>query len=129
MFPWQAWPLPVNDAACSKHSFPVNEAARPEASTIPACRVSRLSSSDSSRSRVDWGSSPSAKRSSPRGPNVASAKDWVATAPSPPRAHGTTAPTARNFDCVATPTSLASGSAATMENVMNTGSAGRGMRT
>lgn len=32
-------------------------------------------------------------------------------------------------DCVATPTSLASGSAATIENVMSTGSAGRGRRT
>ena len=117
MLPWHAYPSPVTEAACSKQSLPVNEAARPDASTMPTCRASCLSSPRNSRSRTVVGSSPSASRSRPRGPNVASAKACVATAPTSPRAHGTTAPTARNFDWVATPTSPASGSAATIENV------------
>jgi len=45
------------------------------------------------------------------------AKDWVATAPTPARAHGTTAPTDRNLEATATPHSPVAGSAATMENV------------
>jgi hypothetical protein len=39
-------------------------------------------------------------------------------APTPPRAHGTTAPADRNFDATATPHSPAEGSAATMLKVM-----------
>src|SRR5689334_16266406 len=42
-------------------------------------------------------------------------------APTPPRAQGTTAPTARNFDCTATPTSPLAGSHPTMENVLTHG--------
>src|SRR5688572_24514612 len=48
------------------------------------------------------------------------AKAWVATAPTPARAHGTTVPTARNLEATAMPHSglgLASRSAATIENV------------
>ena len=46
----------------------------------------------------------------------------MATAPTPAFAHGTTAPTAKNFDCTAIPSSPVSGSNPTMENVA-TGSA------
>jgi hypothetical protein len=46
------------------------------------------------------------------------AHDCVATAPTLARAHGTTAPTAGNFDATATPQSPAAGSAATIENVI-----------
>src|SRR5512142_741121 len=41
----------------------------------------------------------------------------VATAPAPARAHGTTEPTARNFEATATPRSPVSGSRATIEKV------------
>jgi hypothetical protein len=41
----------------------------------------------------------------------------VATAPAPTAAHGTTEPTARNFDATATPISPARKSTATMEKV------------
>src|SRR4029079_12919972 len=41
----------------------------------------------------------------------------VATAPTPARAHGTTEPTEKYFDCTAQPTSPASRSAATIEKV------------
>src|ERR687891_1202769 len=99
------------------HSAPVNEAARPRASTSPTCRVSRCSSPSRSRSRDSAGSIPAARRSRPRGPSETSARAWVATAPMPPRAQETSDPTARNFDCTATPTSSASGSAATIEKV------------
>ena len=58
---------------------------------------------------------PARSRSSPRGPIVTSASAWVATAPASAAAHGTSAPTARNFDWTATPISPRAGSAATME--------------
>lgn len=45
------------------------------------------------------------------------AYDWVATAPTPARAYGTTEPTATNFDSTATPRSFVFGSKATMLNV------------
>jgi hypothetical protein len=41
----------------------------------------------------------------------------VATAPTPARTHGVTAPIAKYFDCTAQPTSPVVGSAATIENV------------
>jgi hypothetical protein len=44
--------------------------------------------------------------------------DWVAIAPTPPRAQGTTAPAARNLEATATPHSPAAGSAATMLKVL-----------
>jgi hypothetical protein len=40
-------------------------------------------------------------------------------APTPALAQGTTAPTAMNFDCTATPSSPVFGSKATMEKVLN----------
>src|SRR6266542_1951446 len=118
MLPWHAYPSPATDPACSKHSVPVKDTDRPAASTMPICLVSFRSSPRRSRSRAAAGSTPPSRRSRPRGPNVALAKAWVATAPTAPRAQGTTAPTARNFDSVATPTSPAGGSAATIEKVM-----------
>jgi len=50
--------------------------------------------------------------------------DWVATAPTPAFAHGTTAPTAKKRDATPTPHSPVPGSRATMENVA-TGPSGR----
>src|SRR5581483_2202763 len=55
--------------------------------------------------------------SSPRGPKLVLAKAWVATAPALALAHGTTAPTAGNFDATATPQACALRSQATIENV------------
>src|SRR5215208_6202692 len=57
-------------------------------------------------------------RANPRGPKEVLAKDCVATAPLPACAHGTTAPTAGNFDATATPQACSSRSQATMENVI-----------
>ena len=51
--------------------------------------------------------------------------DCVATAPTPARAQGTTDPTAKNRLATATPTSPASGSAATIEKVEGPGGAAR----
>src|SRR6185503_16034761 len=48
--------------------------------------------------------------------------DCVAMAPTCGSAHGTTEPTARNFDCTATPHCPASASHATIEYVATTGS-------
>jgi hypothetical protein len=48
---------------------------------------------------------------------VTFASACVATAPTPARAYGTKAPTARNFDWTATPRESVSGSKATMEKV------------
>ena len=41
--------------------------------------------------------------------------DWVATAPTPASAQGTTGPTWKYIDCTATPSSPVSGSRATIE--------------
>jgi len=117
MLPWQQNPSPVTPPAQSKHSEPVNEAERPAMSTIPTWRVSRSESPSRRRPSASCGERPCPSRSRPRTPNVTSAKAWVATAPTPPRAQGTTAPAARNLDCTATPASPASGSTAAIENV------------
>src|SRR5690606_39824640 len=68
----------------------------------------------------DWSSdvcSSDLIRSRPRGPKTVLAYDWVATAPTPARAHDTTAPTARNLDATATPRSPVSASNPTIEKV------------
>ena len=102
---------------------PVNVAARPSAATIPNWRSSAFSSAASSVCAICSGGSPRRSSSSARGPNVVFAHACVAIAPAPLSAHGTTAPTARNFDCTAMPISCCAGSAATMENVESTVSA------
>src|SRR5690606_12440758 len=67
--------------------------------------------------RVSSAPRPRAIRSRPRGPKTVLAYDWVATAPTPARAHDTTAPTARNLDATATPRSPVSASNPTIEKV------------
>jgi hypothetical protein len=52
-----------------------------------------------------------------RGPYAATPAACVATAPTPARAQGTTAPTQKYFDCTATPTSPVTVSTATIEYV------------
>jgi hypothetical protein len=51
------------------------------------------------------------------------ADDWVATAPTPALAQGTTVPTAKKRLATATPTSPVAGSAAAIENVDGSGGA------
>src|SRR5688572_2807464 len=63
------------------------------------------------------GDAPFASRVRAPGPYVVLAEACVATAPTPARAKGTTDPTEKNRLATATPTSPASGSAATIENV------------
>ena len=60
---------------------------------------------------------PPAISARPSGPKEVFAHAWVATAPTPALAHGTTAPTARNLDCTAMPRSPVAGSRATIEKV------------
>ena len=115
MLPWAANPGPVIPPAHAKHDPPVWVAAPPCASTIPTWRWLRSGSALTSRSSAWCADMPPAMRASPSGPNVTFANDWVATAPTPAEAHGTTAPTARNLDCTATPRSPVAGSSATME--------------
>jgi hypothetical protein len=99
-------------------------ATRPRASTIPACRRGASGSEAISSSSASRGDFPAASSSSPRGPQVVLAKACVATAPIPAFAQGTTAPTAKNFDCTATPTSPVDGSAPTIEKVATGSPAG-----
>jgi hypothetical protein len=95
----------------------VNEIARPFASTIPTCLRSRMSSGFKSDSITVCGSAPVARSSSPFGPKVVLPNAWVAIAPIPAFAQGTTEPTAKNLDCTATPSSPVAGSKATIEYV------------
>src|SRR3954471_9278302 len=85
---------------------------------MPSCRSVRSASAAVSRSTVSVAVAPAASSASPSGPYATFANDWVATAPTPARAHGTTAPTARNFDCTATARSPVAASRATIENVI-----------
>ena len=64
---------------------------------------------------------PCSSSASTFGPYAATPAAWVATAPTPAFAQGTTEPTARNFDCVATPHWPASRSQAQIEYVATSG--------
>src|SRR4029079_3420367 len=66
--------------------------------------------------------SPGAIASSSAGTIAVFAAAWVAIAPTPARAHGTTAPTPRNFDWTATARSPVAGSRATIEKVIRSAS-------
>jgi hypothetical protein len=76
-----------------------------------------LWSSFFSASRASLADFPSPSSSTPLVPSVTLTAAWVATAPAPALAYGTTAPTARYLDATATPHSFRSGSYATMEKV------------
>src|SRR5690606_17186342 len=77
---------------------------------LPGSSATRLSMTSS-------GDKPFSNNVNHTGPKAVFAQDCVATAPTLAFAHGTTEPTAKNFDWTATPTSPVSGSAATIENV------------
>ena len=85
--------------------------------TTPSWRVSRPSSSARASASAVAGSRPASSSSSTAGPYAATPAACVATAPTPAFAHGTTAPTAKYFDCTAQPTSPVASSAATIEKV------------
>src|SRR2546427_843047 len=125
MLPWTATWSPVRPPNQGKHSLPVKLAAPPCISTMPTWRFAESGSPAVSRSMTAWGDMPFANRSRPAGPKLVLAYDWVAIAPTPPRAQGTTAPADRNFDATATPHSPAKGSAATMLNVLQGITAGK----
>src|SRR5207253_9037425 len=92
----------------------------PSPSTTPTCRSSRPSSPAVRMSIVSWADFPSRSSARPSGPYRGFAYDWVAIAPTCGSAHGTTEPTARNFDCTATPHCEADRSHATIEYVATT---------
>ena len=100
------------------HSEPVKDAAPPVASTIPSCRWARPSSAPVREATASLAVAPPLSRARPSAPYSGFAWAWVATAPTPARADGTTAPTAGNLEATATPQSPRSGSQATIENVM-----------
>src|SRR5436190_24358618 len=89
---------------------------------MPSCRCARSASAAVSRSTASCAEQPPRRSSSPSGPYRGLAYDWVAIAPTCGSAHGTTDPTARNFDCTATPHCAAGTSQATIEYVATTGS-------
>jgi len=72
----------------------------------------------SSLASVSSADNPFAIISNPRGPKDVLANDWVATAPALACAHGTTAPTAGNFEATAMPQLFSLLSHATIEKVM-----------
>src|SRR5512142_2205219 len=113
-----AYPLPETKPAQAKQLLPENVTEPPFASTKPTCLSSLSGSSSNKRSSVSRADRPVASNANPRGPKDVLAKDWVATAPTPACAQGTTAPTAGNFDATATPQACSSRSQATMENVI-----------
>src|SRR5579885_1692230 len=73
------------------------------------------------RLSASCGLRPAARWSRPSGPKAVLAQACVATAPMPARAQGTTAPTAMNLLCTATPSSPVAVSHATIENVATIG--------
>src|SRR5207302_11317885 len=79
------------------------------------CRASRAASTG--RCNGPFGSTSRFSRARAVGPYVVFAYDWVATAPTPAWAKGTTAPTATNFDSTAIPRSFVLGSNPTMLKV------------
>src|SRR5262249_11328904 len=89
---------------------------------MPSWRCSRPSSASVSRLTTSSAASPWRSSASPSGPYCGFAYDCVATAPTCASAHGTTDPTPRDFDCVATPRCALSRSQATIEYVATTGS-------
>src|SRR5829696_5552707 len=84
---------------------------------MPSCRTSRPSSSAVSRATTSSAEAPARSIASPCGPYRGFAYACVAIAPTCGSAHGTTEPTARNFDCTETPHCSASRSQATIEYV------------
>src|SRR5436190_758915 len=84
---------------------------------MPSCRCARSASAAVSRSTASCAEQPPRRSSSPSGPYRGLAYDCVAIAPTCGSAHGTTEPTARNFDCTATLHCAASRSQATIEKV------------
>ena len=118
--PCMLTPRPTRSPAQGRHASPVCAAALPSRSTRPTCRWAAASSSSTIRSRATSAVAPSSSRdrASPFQATFASA--WVATAPMPATAAGTTDPTARNFEATATPHDSPSSERATMEKVMRT---------
>jgi len=118
MFPWTATPGAVTPPAQGKQWVPLKVADCPCRSTMPTCRLWASGSRAIKRSMTVSGAMPSASIARPSGPWLVLAYDWVAIAPTPPLAQGTTAPAARNFEATATPHSPEVASAATMEKVL-----------
>ena len=108
-------PSPTTWPVSRKQPAPVWTAARPSASTIATCRRSRPGSPARSSSRTSGALRPARILSRPNAPYEPSVKPWVATAPTPASAHGTSAPIENQWDWTATPSSPVAGSRATIE--------------
>ena len=115
MFAWQVRCGPSDSPASAMQSGPVWAATPPRASTTPTWRTRASPSCDSTPASAVAASSPAASRSSAAGPWAGSTTDWVATAPTPGRAHVQSEPTENQCDCTAAPTSPVAGSSATIE--------------
>ncbi len=95
-------------------SDPVKAATPPRASTTPSCRCCAPGSLAISAATTSLAERPARSSSRPIGPNEMLTDAWVAMAPTPASAHGTTGPTLRKCDCTATPKRPVAGSRATM---------------
>ncbi|MBK9968673.1 MAG: hypothetical protein IPP07_28940 [Holophagales bacterium] len=87
----------------------------PAASIIATWRTSRPASAARSPRSASGALRPAFRSERPKGPYVASTNDWVAMAPTPASAHGTSAPTENQCDWTATPSCPVAGSRATIE--------------
>src|SRR5258705_58537 len=117
MFPWQTKSAPFSPPAQSRHLLPVQLATPPCASAIPSWRESQTESVAASARSTSGALSPDFNKTSALSPNEGSTRAWVAIAPTPASAQGTSVPTLKYFDCTATPSSFVTESNATIENV------------
>src|SRR5690242_17034605 len=117
MFPWQAKSTPCSPPCQSRHLLPVQVAIPPRASAIPTWRESHTESVAARARMTSEAESPVRRSAKALGPNDGSTRAWVATAPTPASAQGTSVPTLKYLDCTATPSSCVTESKATMENV------------
>src|SRR5204863_7204281 len=98
MLPWQAKSGPCSPPAQSRHLLPVQDAMPPCASAIPTWRESQAESVAASARRASGAESPDRNNASALGPNDGSTRAWVATAPTPASAQGTSVPTLKYLD-------------------------------
>ena len=108
---------PATPPAHSRHSRRCGSRCRRGRRPRRAAGASRPSSAAVSRPATSCAPSPARSSASPSGPYRGLAYACVAIAPTSGSAHGTTEPTARNFDCVATPHCPLSRSQAAIEYV------------
>src|SRR5262245_34713010 len=102
------------------HASPVHAATLPSADTTPTCRRNGESSAARAPASASAADAPASSASRHLGPYAGEANAWVATAPTPARAHGTITPTPKAHVSTATPSTPLAESRATIEYVIVT---------